>query len=157
MEQHAEANEIPSVDKLTDFLQKISNFRALAIQYETEKEHEQEYNEESQNELASHKLFNKSNPTNSLVMSCATKQSEKKIPWRNILYRHMPRYNDSLARTPKSNTTTRSTVPTLINVNGTPISIRVLLNSKSKALITITSSQIDYPMKGMTTLKIFRR
>lgn len=54
MEQHAEANEIPSVDKLTDFLQKISNFRALAIQYETEEEHEQEYNEESQNELVLH-------------------------------------------------------------------------------------------------------
>lgn len=81
MEQHAEANE-PSVDELTDFLQKISYFRALAIQYETEEEHEQEYNEESQNELASHKSFNKSNPTNSLVMSCATKQSEKKITWR---------------------------------------------------------------------------
>nr|KAF7383686.1 hypothetical protein H0235_018480 [Vespula pensylvanica] len=83
MEQHEEANEIPSVDKLTDFLQKISNFRALAIQYETEEEHEQEYNEESQNELTLHKSFNKSNPTNSLVMSCATKQLEKKITWRN--------------------------------------------------------------------------
>ncbi|KAL2751654.1 hypothetical protein V1477_000130 [Vespula maculifrons] len=67
MEQHAEANEIPT----------------LAIQYETEEEHEQEYNEESQNVLASHKSFNKSNPTNSLVMSCATKQSEKKITWRS--------------------------------------------------------------------------
>ncbi|KAL2739047.1 uncharacterized protein V1478_001613 [Vespula squamosa] len=45
---------------------------------------------------------------------------------------------------------------TLVNANGMPVSIRVLLDSGSKVIIT-TSSQIVHPMKRTITLKMFRR